>query len=239
MIDEGGLGQALREKEERSAQLGPLTPASPKVAMPLWQAAAAFSTARASVAPEPSPSRMPRSKSGRWPICSTSRRWPGSAETCPTTQWSSAWGSAAYSTAAAAVDAKPSSTTGTRPSRAAMTAPVMAASSSPPNRRSMSNGSRAAGRWRAIASSTARRFAAKAAPATPVPGLYRHHPIGHCFAAFCLAHRRLDDDVAGRRVEVHLVDLEPDIKGTAELVDRSTACDEVLHHLRRNRRRVG
>ena len=49
----------------------------------------------------------------------------------------------AADTAAAAVEAKPSSTTGTWPIRAASTAPAIAASSSPPSRRSMSNGSRA------------------------------------------------------------------------------------------------
>src|SRR6516225_8827542 len=93
-----------------------------------------------------------------------------SAETCPTTQWSRACGSATYNTAAAAVDAKPSSTTGTRPSRAAMTAPVIAANSRPPSRRSTSKGSLAAGRWHAIASPTAARLASRAAPATPDPG---------------------------------------------------------------------
>ena len=63
-----------RVRENGPAQLGPLTPASANVAMPLWQATAAFSTAKASVAPEASPSRMPRSRSGRWPIRSSSRR---------------------------------------------------------------------------------------------------------------------------------------------------------------------
>ena len=51
--------------------------------MPVWQAAAALQQRRcASVAPEASPSRMPRSSSGGLPIRSRRRRWPGSAETC-------------------------------------------------------------------------------------------------------------------------------------------------------------
>src|SRR5439155_25889990 len=65
---------------------GPLTAASAKVAMPAWQATAAFSRLSARVAPEASPSRMPRSSSAGLPILSSSRRWPGSAETCPATQ---------------------------------------------------------------------------------------------------------------------------------------------------------
>ena len=41
------------------------------------------------------------------------------------------------------------------------------------------------------------------------------------------------------RVEVHLVDLETGVDDPAELVDRRTAGDEVLHHLRRDRGRIG
>src|SRR3954470_5122461 len=83
----------------------PLTPASAKVAMPLWQAQAALRIGTASAAPEPSPSRMSMSSKGRWPIFSSSRAWPGSAERCATLQWSKARRSAANSTAAAAVQA--------------------------------------------------------------------------------------------------------------------------------------
>ena len=71
------------------------------------------------------------------------------------------------------------------------------------------------------------------------PRLDRHHPVGHRLGAFFLAHRRLDDDVAGRRVEVHLIDLETDVEDAAELVDRGAAGDEVLHHLRGHRGRIG
>ena len=45
----------------------PLTPALAKVAMSRWQASAALMTPVASAAPEPSPSRMPRSSSGFLP----------------------------------------------------------------------------------------------------------------------------------------------------------------------------
>src|SRR6185503_20212328 len=83
----------------------PLTPASAKVAMPLWQAAAALRIGTASAAPEASPSRMSISSNGRWPIFSSRRLWPGSTERWATLQWSSARRSAANSTAAAAVQA--------------------------------------------------------------------------------------------------------------------------------------
>src|SRR6185437_5768176 len=83
----------------------PLTPASAKVAMPLWQAAAALRIGTASAAPEASPSRMSMSSNGRGPIVSSRRVWPGSPERCATLQWSSARRSAANSTAAAAVQA--------------------------------------------------------------------------------------------------------------------------------------
>ena len=46
----------------------PLTPACAKVAMPLWQAAAALSSGTASAAAVASPSRMSMSSNGRWPI---------------------------------------------------------------------------------------------------------------------------------------------------------------------------
>jgi hypothetical protein len=58
----------------------PLTPASAKLAMPVWQAKADLSSGMAKAAPDPSPRRMPRSKSGLLWIAANSRRWPGSAE---------------------------------------------------------------------------------------------------------------------------------------------------------------
>src|SRR5262249_6706323 len=63
-----------------------LTPASSKLAMPLWQAIAERSSGIASAAPEASPSRMPRSSSGFLPRRSKRRRWPGSAEQWATRQ---------------------------------------------------------------------------------------------------------------------------------------------------------
>src|SRR5205085_890169 len=47
------------------------------------------------------------------------------------------------------------------------------------------------------------------------------------------------DGIAGRRVEVHLVDPQVGVDGFAQLVHRGAAGDEVLHHLRRDRRRIG
>ena len=51
--------------------------------------------------------------------------------------------------------------------------------------------------------------------------------------------RRRVDDVGGRLVEVHLVDPQIGVDDLAELVHRRAAGDEVLHHLRRHRRRIG
>ena len=111
---------------------------------------------------------MPKSNSGSSPIASSSLVWPGSTERWPTMQCSSALGSSFHSTAAAAVQAKPSSTTGVRASRAAITAPAIAASSSPPSAASRSSGSPAS-RCRATPSRMTRVLVSSALPATPVP----------------------------------------------------------------------
>ena len=71
------------------------------------------------------------------------------------------------------------------------------------------------------------------------PRLDRHHAVGDGAGAFLLAHRRRLDDVGGRRVEVHLVDPQIGVDHPAQLVDRGAAGDEVLHHLRRDRGRIG
>ena len=71
------------------------------------------------------------------------------------------------------------------------------------------------------------------------PRLDRHHAVGNGAGAFLFAHRRRLDDVGGRRFEVHLVDPQVGIDHPAQLVHRGAAGDEVLHHLRRDRGRIG
>ncbi len=71
--------------------------------MPEWQATAALTTEIATAAPDPSPSRRPRSSNGRSPNAANSRPWAPSADRCPARQWSNAPGQARASTAAAAV----------------------------------------------------------------------------------------------------------------------------------------
>ena len=55
-----------------ASQAGPLMPVSAKVAIAPWHSAAARNTPSAKVAPDPSPKRMPKSKSGDLPIRSRS-----------------------------------------------------------------------------------------------------------------------------------------------------------------------
>ena len=69
--------------------------------------------------------------------------------------------------------------------------------------------------------------------------LDRHHAVGDRAGAFLFTHRRPFDDIAGRRLEVHLVDPQIGVEGAAQLVDRGAADDEVLHHLRGDRGRIG
>ncbi len=63
------LGQR-RPQQRRNVQPS-VTPASAKVAMPLWQATAPFSTWIANAAPDASPSRSPRESSGSLPSFSS------------------------------------------------------------------------------------------------------------------------------------------------------------------------
>src|SRR6185437_11393445 len=75
--ERAGEGAARRENEAERKNEDTnhgdlvLTWASEKVAMPAWQAIAALRMATASVAPEASPRRMPRSKSGALPMMVT------------------------------------------------------------------------------------------------------------------------------------------------------------------------
>src|SRR5689334_9716241 len=62
------------------------TPADSKVAIALWQAAAALTMPAASAAPVPSPSRIPSASSGVLPSFSIALRWPGSPDTWPIRQ---------------------------------------------------------------------------------------------------------------------------------------------------------
>ena len=73
--------------------------------------------------------------SGCRPSSSSSSRCPASAETWPASAWSSASARSLANGATAAVQTKPSSSTGMRRCRAASVAPRMAASSRPPKRR--------------------------------------------------------------------------------------------------------
>ena len=59
----------------------PATPASANVAMPLWQAIAALTIPTARAAPDPSPSRIPKSNNGVLPISFRACRCARSAET--------------------------------------------------------------------------------------------------------------------------------------------------------------
>ena len=68
------------------------------------------------------------------PSLSSSRRWPASAETCAATAWARPAACSRASGAAAAVQTKPSSSSGMPCLRAASVAPKIAASSRPPTR---------------------------------------------------------------------------------------------------------
>ena len=122
--------------------------------MPVWQASAARKISTATAAPEPSPSRMPRSSSGCRPSSSSRSRCPASADTWPASAWSSAPARSLASGATAAVQTKPSSSTGMRRCRAASVAPRMAASSRPPNAAATRSGSP---RMRAVSCERPRR----------------------------------------------------------------------------------
>ena len=69
--------------------------------------------------------------------------------------------------------------------------------------------------------------------------LDRHHAVGHRARAFLLAHRRVLGEIAGRVVERHLVDSQVGVDRLAQLVHRGAAGDEILHHLRGHRGRIG
>ena len=69
-----GQSLARRHLTTRLSQSRPETPASAKVAMPWWHAAAACNRPRARVAPEPSPRRIARSSSGFLSMRSSRRR---------------------------------------------------------------------------------------------------------------------------------------------------------------------
>jgi len=67
----------------------------------------------------------------------------------------------------------------------------------------------------------------------------RLHAEGHGGGAGCLVHGRALRDVAGRDVEGEIEDLQPDVEGGTELVDRGAAGREVRQHLARHLGRVG
>jgi hypothetical protein len=66
-----------------------------------------------------------------------------------------------------------------------------------------------------------------------------HHTVGNGARAVVLAHRRASGEVFGRLIERHLVDPQIGIGHGRQLVDRTAAGDEVLHHLRRHIGRIG
>ena len=111
-------------------------------AMPELVSAAALTMPAARAAPAPSPWLMPRSSSGARPSCSAAfacaRLGRQAGEQAMVERRGIGWHE---STAAAAVAAKPSSSTGTFSMRAARMAPAIAANSRPPTRRSTSSGS--------------------------------------------------------------------------------------------------
>jgi hypothetical protein len=242
--------------------------------MPVWQAAAARRTESASVAPEPSPRRMPKLNSAALPIRSRRRWWPGSAETWPTTQWSSArvdrekhrggdGRGIAIEHDRHAAHPRGEHGAGDRgdlkPAEAAQQL----------ERIGLSVGVAGDGGGDDFALVGERRAGDAGAGADPIrrpaaeerlgqrgcrgrvgdphlaerqgvdARLDRHHPIGDRVGAFRLGHRRGLDDIGGRLVEVHLVDAEIGVDRLAELVHRGAAGDEVLHHLRRHRGRIG
>ena len=58
----------------------------------------------------------------------------------------------------------------------------------------------------------------------------RLHAEGHRRRAGLLVERRLLGDVAGRLLEREFVDLEREVEGLADLVDRRAAGGEIRHH---------
>ena len=146
--------------------------------------------AMASVAPEASPSRMPRSSSGVLPSRSSSRAMAGLGRAMRDEamverarvggEQHRGGGRRRHSRRAR---------TGTRARRAAITAPAIAASSRPPRRRSMSNGSAACGRCRADRASTTailcveRRAGDAGARPDPIGGVAAEQARRHSAAA--------------------------------------------------------
>ncbi|ENN89287.1 hypothetical protein RHSP_29741 [Rhizobium freirei PRF 81] len=65
----------------------------------------------------------------------------------------------------------------------------------------------------------------------------RLHAEGHGRSAVTLAERRLFGDVGSRKIERQIEDLETEVVGDADLVDRSSAGSEILHHLLRDGQR--
>ena len=96
----------------------------------------------AAIAPEPSPSRISRSSSGRLPSALQQRRCPASALQWPTWQWSSAPGHDSMQRQRRRRDHIAVEQHRDRRRRAATIAAAIATSSAPPTSRSTSNGSR-------------------------------------------------------------------------------------------------
>ena len=242
--------------------------------MPLWQATAALTIATAIAAPEPSPSRMPRSRRGVLPSRFNASPWARSAETCPRGNDRARLRRAPCSTAAAEETTKPSSTTGVRldaggEDRAGDGGDLTSAEAAPALRADRQDAS--------LCSATAARTASalRFRPASSTPGApsdpvlrlaavervidrrrrrgvadahlaerqqvrlggQRLHAVGHRSGAGPLVHRRLLRDVAGRLLQRELVDLQRNIEGLADLVDRRAAGGEIRHHRLRHRRR--
>src|SRR5581483_9954225 len=102
-----------------------VTPAASKVAI-------SCSTPSARHAPEPSPSRRPRSSTGSSPRCSSTTDAPGSVDRCPAITYGSTAGQSWAAASSAAPAMTPSMTTGTRAAAPPTMKPASAASSRPP-----------------------------------------------------------------------------------------------------------
>jgi len=126
----------------------------------------------AKAAPVPSPSLICKSNRGVSPTISSSAACPGSEDRWPANMNSPTLGSSTQATAAAAVEIKPSITTGIRREAAPTIKPVSPAISNPPTFRSTSRGSEGSGRLTSKARSITSIFFLRPGASRPVP-----HPV--------------------------------------------------------------
>src|SRR5258708_14496379 len=164
--------QELHRRKERVCNLphacDSLTPADSNVAISFSTFAEASMIDIATAAPVPSPSRMPRFRSGLRAMKPRSAECPGSVDTCPANMKSLTFGSIAKATAPAAVEMNPSRTTGIRRLAAPRIHPVSPAISKPPTLRSTSIVSSRSGELTESACSIARTFQRNPDSSTPV-----------------------------------------------------------------------